>query len=288
MDFLSPSLNSAIAGLIAIILFSHYLIKRSRVGLTKTAPIATGAWPLIGHLPLLGGTQPPHITLGAMADKYGPIFTIKIGLHRALVVSSWEMAKECYTTNDLAVSSRSKLVAAKHMGYNFAMFGFAPHGPYWREMRLYKLWTKKKNESGQILVELKQWFGDMSLNVILRMVAGKRYFGVGDVAHEKEARCCQKAVREFFRLLGLFVVSDAIPYLGWLDWGGHVKAMKRTAKELDNILGEWLEEHKLKRASGEVRDQDFMDVMLSVTDGTDFAGYDADTINKATCLVSLI
>ena len=84
------------------------------------------------------------------------------------------------------------------------------------------------------------------------------------------------------------MVSDAIPYLGWLDWGGHVKAMKRTAKELDNILGEWLEEHKLKRASGEVRDQDFMDVMLSVTDGRDFAGYDADTINKATCLVSLI
>ncbi|GMY28562.1 cytochrome P450 CYP82D47-like [Fagus crenata] len=314
MDFLSPSLNSGIAGLIAIILFSHYLIKRSRVGLAKTAPIATGAWPLIGHLPLLGGTQPPHITLGAMADKYGPIFTIKIGLHRALVVSSWEMAKECYTTNDLAVSSRSKLVAAKHLGYNFAMFGFAPHGPYWREMRkittlellstrrleqlsyvrvsevemflkgLYKLWTKKKNESGQILVEMKEWFGDMSLNVILRMVAGKRYFGVGDVDHEKEARCCQKAVREFFRLLGLFVLSDAIPYLGWLDWGGHVKAMKRTAKELDNILGEWLEEHKLKRASGEVRDQDFMDVMLSVTDGTDFAGYDADTINKATCL----
>ena len=71
MDFLSPSLYSAIAGLIAIILFSHYLLKRSRVGLAKTVPIAPGAWPVIGHLPLLGGTQPPHLTLGAMADKLG-------------------------------------------------------------------------------------------------------------------------------------------------------------------------------------------------------------------------
>jgi hypothetical protein len=46
---------------------------------------------------------------------------------------------------------------------------------------LYKLWTKKKSESGQILVELKQWFGDMILNVILRMVVGKRYFSAGAV-----------------------------------------------------------------------------------------------------------
>nr|POE58003.1 cytochrome p450 82a3 [Quercus suber] len=315
MGFLSPFLYSAIAGLIAIILFSHYLLKRSRVGLAKTVPIAPGAWPVIGHLPLLGGTQPPHLTLGAMADKYGPLFTIKLGLHPALVVSSWDIAKECFTINDLAVSSRPNLVAAKHMGYNYAMVGLTPHGPYWRELRkiirlellsthrlnqlayirvsevemflkgLYKLWTKEKDGSGQILVELKQWFGDLSLNVILRMIAGKRYFGVNhDVVQEREARCCQKAVRDFFHFLGLFVVSDAIPDLRWLDLGGHEKAMKRTAKEIDNILREWLEEHKRKRASGETKEQDFMDVMLSVTDGADLGGYDPDTVNKATCL----
>ena len=154
---------------------------------------------------------------------------------------------------------------------------------------LYKLWTKEKNGPGQILVELKQWFGDMSLNVILRMIAGKRYFGVNhDVVHEKEARCFQKAARDFFNLLGLFVVSDAIPYLRWLDLGGHEKAMKRTAKEIDNILGEWLEEHKRRRVSGKTKEQDFMDVMLSVTDGADLGGYDPDTVNKARCLVCVL
>jgi hypothetical protein len=30
-----------------------------------------------------------------------------------------------------------------------------------------------------------------------------------------------------------------------------------------------------------------MDVMLSVLDDKDVAGYDADTINKATCMVSI-
>jgi hypothetical protein len=54
---------------------------------------------------------------------------------------------------------------------------------------------------------------------------------------------------------------------------------------LDSIFGEWLDEHKRKRAAGEAKlEQDFMDVLLSVLDGKDIAGYDADSINKATCL----
>jgi hypothetical protein len=316
MSFLSPYPNSAIAGFVALILLFYYLVRRSRVGSAKIAPVAAGAWPIIGHLPLLGGTKSPHIMLGAMAEKYGPVFTIQLGLQRTLVISSWEMAKECFTTNDLAVSSRPKLVAAKHFGYNFALLGFAPYGSYWRELRkiatlellsnrrlellsyirvsevettlqeLYKLWTKKKNESGQILVELEQWLGDMNLNVILRMVAGKRYFSASGVGDDEEARRCQKAMKAFFHYLGSFVVSDAIPCLGWLDLGGHEKAMKKAAKELDSIFGEWLEEHKRKRVAGEAKvEQDFMDVLLPVLDGKDIAGYDADSINKATCMV---
>jgi len=71
-----------------------------------------------------------------------------------------------------------------------------------------------------------------------------------------------------------------------VDLGGHEKAMKKAAKELDSIFGEWLEEHKRKRVAGEAKvEQDFMDVLLPVLDGKDIAGYDADSINKATCMV---
>ena len=100
---------------------------------TKTAPPeATGAWPLLGHLPLLRGSQPAHITLGNMAEKHGPLFTIKLGVHRALIASSCDIAKECLTTNDKAFANRPKYLAPEILGYNFAMFGFSPYGPYWR------------------------------------------------------------------------------------------------------------------------------------------------------------
>ncbi|EXC07357.1 hypothetical protein L484_021266 [Morus notabilis] len=79
-----------------------------------TPPEALGGWPLFGQLSLSKGPKPPHINLGAiLADICGPIFTIRIGSHRGLVVSRSEMAKECFTSNDLSLASRPNLLAAK-------------------------------------------------------------------------------------------------------------------------------------------------------------------------------
>ncbi|KAL6348028.1 hypothetical protein AAG906_037757 [Vitis piasezkii] len=86
----------------------------------------SGRWPIIGHLHLLGADKLLHRTLGDMADKYGPIFCIHLGLRKALVVSSWEVAKECYTTNDKVFATRPRSLAVKLMGYDHAMLGFAP------------------------------------------------------------------------------------------------------------------------------------------------------------------
>jgi len=83
--------------------------KRRTTNKKKTcdAPQAGGALPIIGHLHLLGSRQLTHKTLGAMADKYGPVFTLWLGSHRALVLSSWEMARECFTVHDKVLSTRS-------------------------------------------------------------------------------------------------------------------------------------------------------------------------------------
>ncbi|OMO74936.1 Cytochrome P450 [Corchorus olitorius] len=317
IDFLSPYLNSKIAGVFVILLSSFLLIRWSRKSLKgQKPPEAAGGWPVFGHLHVLAGSQLPYLALGALADKYGPIFAIRIGLHPAVVVSSSELAKEIFTNYDVLVSSRPKLAVGELLGHNYANFGFCPYGAYWREMRkvtaaelmsnrrlelmkhvraseveistkeLYKLWSKRKSESSHALVEVKQWFGDLNLNVILRMVAGKRFFGVGVVNEEEEARRCRKAMREFFHLGGLFLVRDAIPFLGWLDLGGHEKAMKKTAKELDSIMEQWLEEHRNNKK--EKSDQDFLDVLLSVLEGIDLEGYDVDTVTKATALTLLV
>lgn len=74
--------------------------------------------------------------------------------------------------------------------------------------------------------------------------------------------------------------------------GGHEKATKRTAGELDRVLQGWLDEHKLRRKlrdeTGESDgEQAFMDVMLSVLEDKEKKIHAdvADTVNKSTCTV---
>ncbi|XP_022133138.1 cytochrome P450 CYP82D47-like [Momordica charantia] len=318
-----------LGGVIAInfLRFLHKTFTAAAASKGLKPPSVPGGWPLIGHLPLLGGPQLPHVKLGALADEYGPIFSIQLGIHQAVVINSWEAAKQCFTTHDVAVSFRPKILAAQILGYNYAVFAFGPYDSYWRKMRktttlhllssrrlellrdvresevnqaikeLYQIWKERRDKQGQGLVEMKQWVGDLTMNLILGVVAGKRYFGPTAMVEEAEARACQKAMKEFLRLMGLFILGDAVPYLGWLDVGGHVKAMKRTSKELDHILTQWLEEHKKKRASGKSKeDKDFMDVMLSTLEETpdnvvasdSIHSFDVDTIIKATCLTMVL
>ena len=47
----------------------------------------------------------------------------------------------------------------------------------------------------------------MNLNLILRMIARKRYFGTSDGFNEEEARRCQKALGDFFHLLGFHILG---------------------------------------------------------------------------------
>ncbi|XP_062097362.1 cytochrome P450 CYP82D47-like [Humulus lupulus] len=328
MDF--PSLFAGTATIFAAFLFLYLLLwkpARRLVHSQRNPPEAAGAWPIIGHLHLLSGPEPPFKTLGQMADKYGPIFTIRMGVYTTLVVSSWGEAKECLTTNDKAFANRPKSIASEILTYNYAMIGFSPYGSYWRHARkmatlellsnqrleilshvrqsevkasikeVYELCLKNKFDQ---VVEMKEWFGDITLNVVFRMVVGKRYLeatssGENDVCNRSEQY--RKALREFFEFTGTFMVSDAIPYLAWLDLGGYEKAMKKTAKELDELAQVWIEEHKRKRVDhkGELvlnnkEEHDFMDVMLSILDDAELgvSSYDADTINKALSLALIL
>ncbi|GKV04741.1 hypothetical protein SLEP1_g16854 [Rubroshorea leprosula] len=290
--------------LFSFLWISNNLFKNKK----REVPQAGGAWPLIGHLHLLGGSQPLYITLGNMADKYGPIFTIKFGSHKVLVVNNSEIAKECLTINDKAFASRPKFVFTELLGYDRSMFGFAPYGPYWRQVRkiatlqllsnyrlemfrharestiyaslqeLYGLWKKQRDSSDKASVDMKKWFTDAIRNVMAKIIVGKQ-----PNSSDAESERWIRLLKEFMELSGRFVLGDALPFLRWLDIGGDEKTMKKTAAELDQVVEEWLQEHKHRRISDETKsDEDFMDAMLSVL-GVDNEQL-ADITIKATCL----
>ncbi|MCL7029349.1 hypothetical protein MKW94_013399, partial [Papaver nudicaule] len=344
--FIDQYFSSArIAGLLALLSFFYFLwisILRKKKLSSVSPPEVAGAWPILGHLPQLVGTSTPLFRILAdMSDSYGPIFMVRFGMYPTLVVSSRELSKECFTTNDRFLAGRPSGAASKYL--TFAGFGFSSYGPYWREIRkistlhllshrrleslkhvpyleiancMKELHRRCQNQTkqndaaaGSVKVDMSQVFGELTLNVVLQFVARKPIFFKNDNNHEyvskdghnKEEEAGQKlhkTVVEFFELAGASVVSDALPFLGWLDVDRKKKRMKSVAKDMDFIVAKWLEEHRHQRrqtalsnsaAGGSNHDdaKDFMDVLLSVLDGENddlFFGYSRDTVIKATSM----
>ncbi|KAF3435935.1 hypothetical protein FNV43_RR23027 [Rhamnella rubrinervis] len=284
----------------------------------KKLPQPSGAWPLIGHLHLLAtkGQVPLCRTLGALADQNGPIFLLKLGTKRAIVVSRWETVKECLCTNDQVFLTRPASATSKYMSYNEALFVFGPYGAYWRYVRkiaslqllsnhrvellknvrssevdasikeLYKLLSSKHSA----MVDMSWWTQILTLNITARMYLW--YWGDEKVAADAdEAQRFLKAMHGFMYLSGMFLPSDVIPGIEWMDLTGHIRSMKRNAEELDCFMTSWLEEHILEMKQGMVEEdhRDFMHTMISKMaddhdDNASIHGHATDLIIKGTAL----
>ncbi|CAH9073584.1 unnamed protein product [Cuscuta europaea] len=277
------------AGLLLVIWTTTSRGRMKKKNNTKALPPpeVTGAWPLIGHLRLLSaGKQPLARTLGAMADEYGPIFSIRVGMHRSVVISSWETAMDSFSTNDKILSNRPSTCAGKYMGYEYAVMPFAHHGPLWRSMRklvvgemlsnntlekLKPVWTSELHTNLKELyastitgsgaskpVDISEWFKHMTLNLIVKLISGGRYKykpnrdATARDADDEETSRMGKAFSEFMRLTGELVPGDAFYPTGlvrWMDFGGAIAAMKQSAKDLDDIFQKWIDEHVERRSS---------------------------------------
>ncbi|KAK6286688.1 hypothetical protein POUND7_012867 [Theobroma cacao] len=305
----------AIEGLLALLVL--YVIWRyiARNSNKSRIPEPSGSWPLIGHLHLLGGKETLCKKLGAMADKYGPLYSLKLGHRRVLVVSSWEIAKDCLTNNDRALATRASIAAGRHIGYNNAIFALAPYGEYWRNIRkivtiellssyrleklkhirfsemdlfikeLFRLCVENADNCAQ--VTMSEVLERLTFNINLRMLVGKRFASSSYAQAHSQPWRYEKAIKQTLYLSGIFVLADALPFLEWMDIQGHVRSMKQTAKELDSIISVWLEDHlRRKRESQGSCESDFMDVMLAnLPQDAVMSGHTRDTIVKATTLL---
>ncbi|GMI85680.1 cytochrome P450, family 82, subfamily G, polypeptide 1 [Hibiscus trionum] len=309
-------LYAYLQSIVSLFMFLYFLSKFAQKNPKKNSiPQPSGSLPLIGHLHLLSGKETLCKQLATMADTYGPLYSLKLGTHRVLVVSSWEIAKDCFTTNDLTLATRASIAGGRHMGYNNAIFALAPYGEYWRNIRkmvtiellsshrLEKLKHIRFSELDSLIKELyglsrngaenragvsiSEALEQFTFNTILRLLVGKRFSSSDYTEVNSEPWRYEKAIKQAVYLFGNFVVADALPYLEWLDFQGHIRSMKRTGKEIDSVISVWLEEHlERKRKTQGTSESDFMDVMLThLPEETVISGHTRDTIVKATTMI---
>ncbi|XVE88619.1 hypothetical protein DITRI_Ditri19aG0084100 [Diplodiscus trichospermus] len=272
---------------LSLILLSLRLLHRRR---KLNLPPGPKPWPIIGNLNLISSL--PHQSIHALSQKYGPIMQLKFGSSPVVVGSSAEMAKEILKTHDITFAGRPKITAGKYTTYNYSDITWSPYGPYWRQARkmcMTELFSAKRLESYEYIrreemklllkglyessgtqILLKDHLSNLSLNVISRMVFGKKYAeetGESEIVTPKEFK---EMLDELFLLNGVLNIGDSIPWLNFLDLQGYIKRMKALSKKLDKFLEHVLDEHNAKRKG--VKDyvaKDLVDVLLQVAEDPD-------------------
>uniref|UniRef100_A0A0E0QRZ4 Uncharacterized protein n=1 Tax=Oryza rufipogon TaxID=4529 RepID=A0A0E0QRZ4_ORYRU len=286
MELMLPPWASFVGVVLATVLFLKAVLGRSRR--VYNLPPGPKPWPVIGNLNLVGTL--PHRSIHNLSKKYGPLMYLRFGSFPVVVGSSVEMAKFFLKTHDVVFTDRPKTAAGKHTTYNYSDITWSPYGAYWRQARkmcLTELFSAKRLESYEYIrgeevrallrdlhgaaggvVVLKDYLSTVSLNVITRMVLGKKYLDKdagGSVTTPEEFKWM---LDELFLLNGVLNIGDSIPWLDWLDLQGYIKRMKKLGKMFDRFLEHVVDEHnERRRRQGEsFVAKDMVDVLLQFAD----------------------
>ncbi|KAL8466345.1 hypothetical protein ACS0TY_035446 [Phlomoides rotata] len=284
---MEPQILSIIAIIAATFLTLHFLKKIFRRTEKLNLPPGPKPWPVIGNLNLIGAL--PHQSLDHLSRKYGPIMHLRFGSADVVVGSSVEIAKTILKTMDITFASRPKTAAGKYTTYNYSDITWSPYGPYWRQARkmcLMELFSAKRlqsyeyiraeemnslikevfNSSGKAIL-IKDYLSTVSLNVISRMVLGKRYLDGNDKNAIVGPEEFKKMLDELFLLNGVLNIGDMIPYVQFLDLQGYVKRMKIVSKKFDRFLEHVLDEHETRRKKTEnYVSSDMVDLLLELAE----------------------
>lgn len=99
----------------------------------KNAPPGPVGWPVLGIVPHLSNSL--HVDFFHMAKIYGDLFSLKLGLKPAIVVSSPKMAAEVLKEKEGMFSSRTITEAIRVITYDAHSIIFSPYGPRWKALR---------------------------------------------------------------------------------------------------------------------------------------------------------
>ncbi|XP_024521429.1 flavonoid 3'-monooxygenase-like [Selaginella moellendorffii] len=224
----------------------------------------------------------PHHSLQKLSRKFGKIMYLKLGMIPAIVISSPDLAKQMFKTEDTTFSFRPYLLVGEHSGYNFKGIALA-NGDHWKSTRKIcttELFTVKRIDSflwvrmeelsylvsslaqacnDQSIVDVREHLTVLTFNVQTRILMSKRFFGENLSDDElAEARVFKELIDESVKFAFQFHISEFVPsWLKWIDW--NIPQAKRVAAKQDEFLQKIIDEHKAKKSRPT---KDFMDILL--------------------------
>ncbi|CAN4082977.1 unnamed protein product [Withania somnifera] len=159
-------------------------------------------------------------------------------------------------------------MVGKYIGYNYTTVGGSPYGDHWRNLRrlcaleifstnrlnnfqpirqheikllVHRVLDTSSNNFGTPVV-LKSKLFQMSYNIIMRMVAGKRYYG--EELDNEEANHFRELLEEVISYGGASNPADFMPAI--FQWFSRrvEKNLARLGKKMDALLQDLIDEHR--------------------------------------------
>ncbi|KAI3675899.1 hypothetical protein L1987_85495 [Smallanthus sonchifolius] len=287
------------------------LIKLSIPKREKNLPPSPPSLPIIGHLHLIKGHV--HRVLQHLSFKYGPIMALRFGSRRVLVITSPSAVEECFTKNDIILANRPLLLSGKYFDYDHMGIGSVPYGRLWRDIRRVmtlelfsttrlKTYTSLRQDEVTSLikqlfqdcfqgfkrVELKSRLQGLPFNIILRIVAGKRFDGT-NMNGLKEVSEFKDVISDAFEASGASNPGDFIPFLKWIDFQGLEKTLLKLQNKFDVFLQNLIEECRSKpfdscKEEGKVKT--FIDAIVSLQESE--PEYYTDNVIKGNIMALLL
>ncbi|KAK6287805.1 hypothetical protein POUND7_013984 [Theobroma cacao] len=269
---MEQTLLCSLASVLFLLVAIRFLLQARK---HKNLPPSPFALPILGHLHLL--KEPLHRTLFTLSQKHGPIFSLRFGSRLAVVITSPSAVEECFNKNDITLANRPRLIMGKYVGYNYTILALASYGDHWRNLRrlatleilssnnLSMSSSIRRDEINSLIrrlyrvsvngfakVELKTLFAELTFNIIMRIVAGKRYYG-DEVRGSEEARGFRAMIEELFELAVSSYPGDFLPLLSWVDYNGYIKKVKLVAKNADAFTQGLIDEHRRNKGNLELK-----------------------------------
>ena len=112
------------------------------------------------------------------------------------------------------------------------------------EVRLLVRWLlENENQT----VNVKAMLFEITTNVMMRMIAGKRYYG-GSMAEAEETVKFREIIADTLRLGDTTNVGDYLPMLRWLGVKGMEKGLRELQRKRDRFMQSLIEEHRTRMA----------------------------------------
>ncbi|KAH7686793.1 Geraniol 8-hydroxylase protein [Dioscorea alata] len=217
----------------------------------RTLPPGPRPLPIIGNLhQVFDGI--PHRCLARLAEKYGPIMTLRFGQTTTVVISSPDMAREVLQKHDQAFSYRAIPDAIRAVRHSDVSVAWLPPNPEWRNLRMIyntELFSTKRLESTKVVREQKvrQLISYVSEFTILNVLS-RAMFSVDllDLRSESSVEVLQ-SVQTIMRGISEPNLADFFPWLKVLDPLGVRRRVTKSMKKLHDIF----DEHVDRRLRGE-------------------------------------